>query len=233
MTSTSSEPVVLRDLPDGTVLAADVDGDLRTGRWTRHGSGRVLGDPATESALQHLAERTHRVARAQGYAAGWAEGRRVADERAATAERDTAARTRQVAEGAVAQQRLAAAALERAAADARDAFAALHADLAEQAVAFALELAEQVVGRELATAADPGADAIRRAVAGLAAEPVVAVRLHPDDLAALDRGVLGAATTYVADPTLARGDAVVETDTGFVDATVRGALDRAREVLGQ
>jgi flagellar assembly protein FliH len=62
----------------------------------------------------------------------------------------------------------------------------------------------------------------------------VTVRLHPEDRALLDLTVLaGRPVSLVDDPALTRGDAVVETETGVVDATVGAALDRVREVLGR
>ena len=53
MTSTSSEPVVLRDLP-GAPAAAVATTDLRSGTWTRLGAGSVLGDSVPESTLEAL-----------------------------------------------------------------------------------------------------------------------------------------------------------------------------------
>ncbi|MGA9748002.1 MAG: hypothetical protein WBQ50_11160, partial [Nocardioides sp.] len=89
MTSTSSESVVLRGelagTPTAPMMAAN---ELRAGTWTRLGASTVLGDSATEATLGGLADRARAAGMAQGYAAGWAEGRRRAQEeadRAATA----------------------------------------------------------------------------------------------------------------------------------------------------
>ncbi len=43
----------------------------------------------------------------------------------------------------------------------------------------------------------------------------------------------GRTVTFVADPALRRGDAVVETEHGVVDAGVGAALARVREVLAR
>ncbi|HEY9562838.1 MAG TPA: hypothetical protein VIR30_03615, partial [Nocardioides sp.] len=75
MTS-SSEARVLRGPVDVTVLPAP---DLRAGEWTRFGSGNARGDAVTENTLAALADSTRDAARAQGYAVGWAEGRRRAE----------------------------------------------------------------------------------------------------------------------------------------------------------
>ena len=91
MTSTSSDPVVLRDLPTEDVGTAPTGSDLRSGSWTRLGDGGVVGDPVTEAVLGPLAERVRAAARAEGYAAGWAEGRRRAQEAAEQAAAERAA----------------------------------------------------------------------------------------------------------------------------------------------
>jgi flagellar assembly protein FliH len=113
--------------------------------------------------------------------------------------------------------------------------AAVRAEFEAAVVDAALALAEAVVGRELATATDPGRDAILRALAVAPAGPeAVVVRLHPTDrgrlgdLAAL---ALGREVTVVADPSLLPGGCVATFGTTEVDATVDAALDRARAAL--
>ena len=234
MTSTSSEPVVLRgeqveDLTDGIATT-----DLRAGTWTRLGAGAVVGDPVTEATLSGLARRALRAARAQGYAAGWAEGRRRATETAAVreAERD---RTRDEEHAhALAALRDGTAALAAALDQARADLAATQRELADRAVELGLQVAEAVLQRELAVVVDPGAEAVARALAEVPATVPVTVRLHPADLAVLDPAALdGRQAALVGDPALQRGDAVVETETHVVDATVAAAMARVREVLGR
>src|SRR3954452_25463051 len=89
MTSSSSEPAatVIADTGGGSTLHGGRLGglgtrELRTGGWTRLGSSSVLGDAVTEHTLAGLAEQAQLAARAQGYATGWAEGRRAAEEHA-------------------------------------------------------------------------------------------------------------------------------------------------------
>ncbi len=237
MTSTSSDRVVARDLPADT-LAPAATADLRTGAWTRLGSGGVLGDAVTEATLGGLAERSHAAARAQGYATGWAEGRRFALTRAAedseavrrSAELDRARRD--------AEHRQGLAALDTAVARLEERTAAVLDELAGHTVATALALTEAILGRELATATDPGADALRRAMALVDPTADVTVRLHPADREALDPAALdgledGRRVALVADPSVQRGDAVAETADTHVDATVAAALARVREVLSR
>lgn len=231
MTSTSTDGVVVKGLP-----SRDDEGcaqhDLRTGTWTRLGSTGVLGDAVTERVLDGLAERSHQAARAQGYAQGWAEGRRLALAQAAeAAEADRAAReadrrTRHAEQSAL------LAALDSALAQLATRTAEAVAEVAGDAVELALTLAEAVVGRELATAVDPGADALRRALRVIDPAVTTTVRLHPADRATLDPQLLaGRDVVLVDDPGLARGDAVAETPETLVDATIGAALERVREVL--
>ena len=121
---------------------------------------------------------------------------------------------------------------------ARDTLLRVAADehqMAAAAVTLALAIAEAVVGRELALSASPGEDALRRALAAAdLGEQSVVARLHPDDLAALGGLEFVPPTTtvrLVADHSLQRGDAIVETATGNVDATIAAAFERVAAAL--
>ena len=230
----STDGVVLRDLPVDAVTTADTSSDLRGSVWTRLGGNGVRGDQATEATLSGLAERSREAARAQGFAAGWAEGRRGSLARSAAVHeeqlRTFEERTRRI----VTAQQSAADAVARAVTAFGDATRSVHADLADQAVELALQIAEAVLGRELVAVDDVAADALRRAITSVPVDVPLLVRLHPADLAALDESVLANRTvTYVADHALAHGDAVVETESGSVDAGITAALARVREVLGR
>ncbi|MFL6107489.1 MAG: FliH/SctL family protein [Marmoricola sp.] len=201
--------------------------ELRTGEWTRFGSERVLGDAVTEHALSTLAETTRAAARSQGYSVGWAEGQRRAREEAAAdatrAEQEHVAREdARVAEHAAALHALAVASDELRAATARVCAAVEH-----QASELAWELTRELVGHELSIAA---VDVVRRVLTLLPNEPVVAVRLHPDDLAGAvelaDRGI-----ALVPDPALRRGDALVEAADHVLDLRLDLALGRVRDAL--
>jgi flagellar assembly protein FliH len=190
-------------------------------------------------------------AEARGHAAGYAAGLRAA-------ELELAARRAVLeAEQSDLLHRLQAAnisAVEALAASARalDARVAPVLDDAEEAlVATAFELAEAVLGYELrasesvddgshgADATDPRAGrtaraAVARALAVTDPGDVVTVRLHPADLAQLDaatRDSVAAEVSFVADASLARGDAEAERRIGQVDARLGTALDRARTAL--
>lgn len=220
--STSSEPLAALAIPE-----------LRTGVWTRFGGRSVLGDTVTEETLSALAESTRTAARSQGYAVGWADGRRTARE-TARVEAEAAAAVRAEAEAAREREhRDAVAALALAAARLHDAVAVVTSTIEEHASGLAWELTETIMGRELRTVS--GADVVRRALQLVPTEPVVRLHLHPDHVAELtdadlaDLGERGLGV--VADPALAWGDALVETAEHVVDLRVRTALDRVREVL--
>ncbi|HSE10501.1 MAG TPA: FliH/SctL family protein [Nocardioidaceae bacterium] len=232
MTSTSSDGVVARDLPAGSVSSHVQGGDLRAGSWTRLGSGATLGDAVTEAMLGGIAERSRQAARAQGYATGWAEGRRVALAKAA----EEAEGVRRAAEAAEARREVehrdALAALDAAAAQLRTRLSETVDAVAEQAVELALRLTEAILGREVATATDPGGDALRRALSLVDPHVAVTVRMHPKDRATLDLEALGdRAVTVLDDETLQPGDAVALTEDTLVDATISAALERVWEVL--
>ena len=209
--------------------------ELRGGSWTRFGAGSVLGDAVTEQALSGLAETTRHAARAQGYATGWAEGRRAA---AAAAAVDAAeAETRRAAddERREAEHRARLTALTTAAHGFAEATQSIAQDLEDQALHLARELTELIVGHELATSADPAADVVRRVLAVLPHGAATTVRVHPEVAAAVAT-TLGAEpvseqVVVAADPTLAPHDAVVETATQVVDLGIAAALTRVREAL--
>jgi flagellar assembly protein FliH len=205
--------------------------ELRVGNWTRLGGSAVLGDRVTETMLDGLAEKARGAARAQGYAVGWAEGRRTAAEEALREEASrvaahAAAETRRDAE-----HRAAVDALGRAAEQVRGLLDGLASAVEAQATELALALTAEVLGAHAVAATAP--DVVARVLQVLPATPVGTVRLHPSvatgpavrDLA--DRGL-----TVVPDPTLGRADALVESPDGSVtDLRVDEAMARIREVL--
>lgn len=177
-------------------------------------------------------------AKAAGYASGWAEGRKAAAAAAvleAAAAKVAADDT--VAEH-VAQVKQAVMALA-AAADRLDRRATPGlVELEEATVGTALAIAEAIVGRELATATDPGMDALQRALGIVPAGGPVTVRLHPADLSTVVEAlggtteiIDGRTVTLLADASLQRGDATAECDTTMVEVRVAEAIDRVRDEL--
>jgi flagellar assembly protein FliH len=216
----------------GTVRALSfAHRELRSGDWTRLGGAAVLGDAVTEHALGALAADARAAARAQGYATGWAEGRRAADEQAQAAELTAVEVRRLEDERRESEHRAAVQALLDAAAKLDESVAETCARVETHAVRLAAQLTEALVGHELAVAKNPGLGAVRRALALLPGEPVTRIRVAPEEAADPGLAELAGTVVVVADATLGRGDALVETEVAVVDARVSTALHRVLEVL--
>jgi flagellar assembly protein FliH len=195
-----------------------------------------LLDPMQRAALDSLTSDLRQGARAEGYAVGWAEGRRAADEAAVL--QATVAATAQAEEARCSATALASALRAlTAAADALEARAVVPAaELADAVVTGAFELAQALLGRELSLTADPGLDALRRALVLLPENRPVTARMNPDDASVCRAGLatasLGREVLVVSDPTVEPGGAIVACDSTRVDAQLGPAIDRVREVLG-
>jgi flagellar assembly protein FliH len=235
LTAPAERPVQQRTLVDtGTARVSTVHPrELRSGSWTRLGASTVLGDAVTEQTLAGLAEQAEAAARAQGYARGWSEGRRAAEQQAAEERTAVLAEERRSVERREAEHRAAVAALVAAAARLDEAVAHVCEQVESEALELAAQLTEAVVGHELAVAASPGLHAVRRALALTQGEALVRVRVSADDHSPelAERAGLDGTATVVADPTLMRGDAVVETVAGVVDARISSAVARVTELL--
>jgi flagellar assembly protein FliH len=223
MSSSPDDRPVLRGAVAKEATAASFGVDLRR------------GVPADSAPV----ERAKDAARTAGYAEGWAQG-----QRAAAVEAQAARQRAQASEQAHDSRRAAALAqsvnaLGRAVTGLETQLMPTLAELQELVLAHAFELAEAIIGRELAEPDGRGADALRRAMATAPDQGDITVRLHPDDY----RNLVGSATdadyNYQGrpvflrpDPGLRPGDAVAETGSTTVDASIAAAVQRAREVLG-
>jgi flagellar assembly protein FliH len=183
-------------------------------------------------------DRAKQAARTAGYAEGWAQGQREA---AVVAEQ---AVVRQHAAEQVHDQRRAASlaqavnALGRAVTELETQLMPTFSELQEVLLAHAFELAEAIVGRALDDPQGRGADALRRAMTAAPEATRLVVHLHPEDFQNLvgasgesEFEYEGRRVTLRPDPTLRPGDAVAETGMATVDATIAGAVARAREAL--
>jgi flagellar assembly protein FliH len=104
----------------------------------------------------------------------------------------------------------------------------------DEIIELALCVAERVLHTEVSQrGAEIAARLASLGVARLGECGRVTVRMNPEDLRriALETTTHAAATTYVPDATLARGDAVVVADVGRVDARLRTQLDELRAEL--
>jgi flagellar assembly protein FliH len=183
-------------------------------------------------------ERAKQSARTAGYAEGWAQGQRAA----ALAAQAAAERARAV-EVAHDQRRAAALAqavnaLGRAVTNLETQLMPTMGELQEAVLAHAFELAEAIVGRTLHDPEGRAVDALGRAMNAAPDHGDILVSLHPDDYRNLvgtatdtDYNYEGRAVHLRSDPTLNPGDAVAETGTTTVDASIGTAVARAREAL--
>jgi flagellar assembly protein FliH len=173
-------------------------------------------------------------ARVSGHAAGYAAGLKTAAlelaERAAALEADaqrTALENARRIEAALAALDTAARAL-----DSR--LAPVLLDAQSVLAAASVDIAEAIIGRELATTPDSALSALKRALDHAEADAVVTVRMSPADLASLDeetRAAVAAGVRLQADAAMASGDAVAELPNGYLDARIGAALDRVRAAL--
>jgi flagellar assembly protein FliH len=183
-------------------------------------------------------EEARSAARTAGYAEGWAQGQRAARV-AAQAARDQIAAEREAEDAArEALVRRAVGAVSRAADDLASRSVPAVEAIEDLVLRTAVELAEALLGHELTAGAARETHALRRAMAGAPAAGVVTVRLHPDDCHALTEALPttgefdGRPVALIADPGLRPGDAVAESGSTTVDATLAGAVSRVRQVLG-
>ena len=183
-------------------------------------------------------ERAKDQARTTGYAEGWAQGRRAAAlEAQAAAERARAVEQAhdQRRAGALAQ---AVNALGRAVTNLETQLMPTLHELQEAVLAHAFELAEAIVGRTVDDPDRRGADALRRAMNAAPDQGEIVVSLHPDDYRNLVGSTSDADYNYGGrpvhlrpNPALRPGDAIAETGTTTVDASIAAAVARAREAL--
>ena len=210
MSSLSRERTGGRVLRDVAVAPADLS--QVSARVAR---SLVVAPELVESALRD----GRRAGYDDGYRAGYDDG--LAEARSST--QDLADRL----VGLLPQLGAAATALYEREATAR-------AHIEDQVIAVAFEIAQVLVGHELAHAEQPGRDALARALAFAPEQGHVVARFHPDDLGTLgdpDTLAPGRSLVVVADPSLRPGDCVVDVNGCHVDARLDSALERIRSVL--
>jgi flagellar assembly protein FliH len=170
------------------------------------------------------------AAQARGYAAGYSEGLRRATLENLEAEAVREQRARESIAATHARTAKALASLNIAVDELNRRAAPSVAEADSVLIEAALELAEAIIGREVAEGHNPAADALRRALADVPAEQRVTVRLNPEDAATVS-GSVPDTVRIVADSAIASGDAMTELPHGWFDARIGAALDRARILL--
>lgn len=174
---------------------------------------------------------------AAGFAAGYADGLRRASQQARAEAAETRRREEDVALARAEATRRATAAVSDAATRLTATADEIVAGVADTLTESLLRLVRAVVGADLADPGHRAAAAVHRALAGTegtAAPGPVTVRLHPDDVAALDAASVAAGVEIVADAAIRPGDAMAATGPVLVDARIAAALDRvAADLLGE
>lgn len=171
----------------------------------------------------------------KGFMAGYAEGARQAQ-----AERAADLATHKAAYAAT--QARATNLLDRLEAEMDGQLARLRresAELTDELVEIAFQLAEAVLGAELRLRPERALEAARQALASLPLGPAV-VRVNPEDEPLFTSGPSPLATTpggqgvsVAGDPKVERGGCVVSAGAATVDARVSTALARAREAFAR
>ena len=166
-------------------------------------------EPAVAAPTVEELDCIRQAAQEEGYSAGYAAGRAAAQEEAT-----------RIGE--------AAAKLDRA-------LGGFDQQVGEELLALAIEIARQVLRREIVARPAVILDVVREALLQLPHQHA-AIYLHPDD-AALVRTGIGEALTHAGhriheDPTLKRGDCLFETGGSQLDATVAMRWRRVIENLG-
>jgi flagellar assembly protein FliH len=193
------------------------------------GASFRLGDVYAEE-LARLREH----ARAEGFAAGHAQGMTAAADVVAEAERAATERFADVQARWERRVASATAALGAAATRLDEATLPVADDVRETILGMVLTLVEDLLGRELAMADSPVLDAVRRALALVPADSPAVVRIHPDDLSEIPAEELAAlpdTIRVVGDPAVERAGAVAETGPRRIDAQLMAALERVQAVL--
>lgn len=111
------------------------------------------------------------------------------------------------------------------------------ADLEREAIELAVELAVEIVGRELAVTDEPVLDALQRAARLVPDRGEPTLRVHPDDASAVRDLVAAEPVTWtasarvVADGSIERGGCVVDVGACRIDAQIGTAIERLRAAL--
>lgn len=215
------------DAPE--VLTARLDRPLAAGAI-----GHGWAHPAIAEQIAKVRQAAAEAARSEGYAAGWAQGRRAAAEALEVDRQRQRELTEQTAQVQAARVEQALEDLADAVARVDEAAVPAWEDVADALVEGAVGIARAVLARELGSLDTTTLEALHVAVRALGRPPAVTVHAHPTDVEALDAVAPGrrpAALTLVADPSQQPGTLVTRTVTQRVVTGIPAALAAAEEVL--
>ena len=107
-------------------------------------------------------------------------------------------------------------------------------DVEDAIAASAIAIASAVLQREITVAANPGAEAIARALKLVPSGGEIVARLNPDDATTLSTDTVSTSThtvRVIADPSIEVGGCIIDAGTTSVDAQISSALDKVRTAL--
>jgi flagellar assembly protein FliH len=217
--------VVDTSLANVSVRPAQLDRPLR-----RVSLDPTYSDPHLEELVRVAADRARHEARAEGYAAGWSQGRQAAGEKAQGEMEMVRERTK--AERSVAGQKMAQllATLGEAVRTARVAASPEWAEVADTLAEGALRLAAAALGRELRSFDDSLTQSVKDALQKLSEPGEAVVHLNPSDAAlVLDDPELK--VRVISDPSVPVGSVVALTPAQRLRHDLPAALAAAEEVL--
>jgi flagellar assembly protein FliH len=235
LTSRGTRATVLRGGHADVARPARMDAELSTTAFApSQGVDARLTDPLLEGVVERArraaAEQGMREGHAEGYAAGLRAAAVTAAHTAAVAEAERVLLEQQREE----QVRSAVQVLANAAGAFRTAEQVVLADVEDVVAELAVAIARAVLAREVELSADPGGDAVARALALAPEGCPMTVRLHPDDAATLGdltSVTSGRSVVVVEDPAVERGGCVAEGAGRRIDAQLGPALARVAAVL--
>lgn len=230
---------MLRSGHGGLVRPARMTSDLATSPFTQYAAAGVADPRLVDPHMEQVVDEARHEAREQGYAeghsAGFEAGRRegldlLAAQQQILLERDAVDR-------AARSERLTALvhACESAVAAALDYQAPAVEDLRDAITELAVEIADAVVGHHVEIGDCAAADAVSRALSMVPRHASVLIRLHPDDIAAVEAATSNLhdfeSLRLVPDTSVNHGDAFAEATNLEVEASIAGAMERVRAVL--
>lgn len=217
--------VVDPTLDDVAIRPARLDRPLRTTSLDP-----TYTDPYLEELVRAAADRARQEARAEGYAAGWSQGRQAA---AIQAKAESAVVARQVEGERIATNRKVAqllATFGEAARSARVVVAPEWVEVSDTLAEGAMRLAAAALGRELRSIDDAVAQAVKGALRLLAEPGSAVVHLNPSDAArVLDDETIG--VRVISDPRVPVGGLIALTPAQRLRHDLPDALDAAEAVL--
>jgi flagellar assembly protein FliH len=224
-TRSRNGPVLTEAEAQTLVRPANLDRPLHRGSVETQYS-----DPRLEELVRVAAARAREEAQAQGYLAGWAQGRRAATEDSARARAGQQQENQRLRAEITGEAQHLMESLRDAAREVQEAQLPEWNEVVDALTDGALRIARAALGRELRSTDDQVTLAVRTALQHVGASTETLVHLNPDD-AELLKDEVAEGVTIVPDPALLPGSVTVLTPTQRLRQDLPAALAAAEEVL--